>query len=161
MNFLKISVFFALLLPIIVSCSDSNKEQLPVDFVWDREVCERCKMAISSHNYSVQVIDGKGEALFFDDIGCSILWLNEQALKDKVRIWVNDVKTTEWIEAKNAHWISGDPNTPMGFGFAATLSPVTDSLNYEMVKKQVLSGNTLANTNMEKHQKHPSKHSND
>ncbi len=159
MKFLKLSIVFVLLLSVITSCSERNDEQLPVDFVWDRVVCERCKMALSDHRYSVQVIDDKGEAHFFDDIGCSILWLKGQAWKDKSRTWVNDVKTTDWIEAKKANWIFGDSNTPMGFGFAATLSPVTDVLAFETVKNQVVSGKTLVKKNMEKHMKKHDKHS--
>ena len=67
------------------------------------------------------------------------------------RSWVNDVKTTEWIEAKKANWISGDPQTPMGYGFAATLSAVENALDYETVKKRMLSGDNLVNENLKKH----------
>jgi len=135
----------------ILACKGGNEEQLPVDFVWDREACEECKMALSDPHYSVQVIDPKGEAYFFDDIGCAILWLDRQPWKDQARTWVNDVKTTEWIEAKDANWIAGDPHTPMGYGFAATLSEVENALEYKSVKKSMLSGNTLVNENMQKH----------
>jgi len=159
MKFLKLSIFLPLLILSVTSCSDRNEEQLPVDFVWDRVVCERCKMALSSRNYSSQVIDDKGKAHFFDDIGCTILWLEKQPWKDKARTWVNDVETTEWIEAKKANWISGDPHTPMGYGFAATLSEVANPLDYKKVKMDMISGKTLMNTNVDKHLKHDSNHS--
>ena len=133
------------------ACKGGNLEQLPVDFVWDREVCEECKMAVSSPHYSAQVIDSKGRAHFFDDIGCSILWLHRQPWKDEARIWVNDVKTTKWIEANKANWIYGDPKTPMGYGFAATQSPVKDPMDYETVKKWMFIGKTLVNENVDKH----------
>ncbi len=142
---------FAYLFLLIIACNQGNKDQLPVDFVWDREVCEECKMALSDPHYSVQAIDPDGRAYFFDDIGCSILWLGRQPWKDKSRVWVNDVKTTEWIEAKNAHWVYGDPKTPMGYGFAATLSPVEKPLDYETVKKWMFIGKTLVNENRKKH----------
>ena len=145
------AVVFAFLFLFIVACKGGNEEQLPVDFVWDREACEECKMALSDPHYSAQVIDHQGRAYFFDDIGCAILWLGRQPWKDKARTWVNDFKTTEWIEASKANWISGDPQTPMGYGFAATLSPVENALDYETVKKQMVSGQTLVKENLEKH----------
>ena len=142
---------FGFIFLLIIGCKGGNEEQLPVDFVWDREACKECKMAISDPHYAAQVIDPNGRAYYFDDIGCANLWLQRQPWKDKARTWVNDVKTTEWIEAQKANWISGDPQTPMGYGFAATLSPVENKLDFEMVKKSMVSGQTLVNENLEKH----------
>ena len=144
-------VAFAVLCLLIMACKGGNEEQLPVDFVWDREACEECKMALSDPHYSAQVIDPKGRPYYFDDIGCAVLWLGRQPWKDKARTWVNDVKTSEWIEAKKANWIAGDPQTPMGYGFSATLSPVENKLDFETVKKFMISGKTLVNENLEKH----------
>jgi len=142
---------FVYLFLLIIACNKGNKEQLPVDFVWDRVACEECKMALSDPHYSAQVIDPNGRAYFFDDIGCAILWLRRQPWKDKARTWVNDVKTTKWIEAKKANWIYGDPHTPMGYGFAATLSPVENALDWVTVKKWMVIGKNLVNENMVKH----------
>ena len=135
----------------VIACKGKNTEQLPVDFVWDRVACEECKMALSDPHYSAQVIDPNGRAYFFDDIGCAILWLRRQPWKDGARTWVNDVKTTEWIDAEKANWIYGDPKTPMGYGFAATLSPVENPLDFETVKKWMVIGKTLVNENLVKH----------
>jgi hypothetical protein len=145
------AVAFGFLFLLIFACKGGNEEQLPVDFVWDRVACEECKMALSDPHYSAQVIDPNGRAFYFDDIGCAILWLRRQPWKDKARTWVNDVKTTEWIEAQKTNWISGDPQTPMGYGFAATLSAVENALDYETVKKRMVSGKTLVNENLGKH----------
>jgi copper chaperone NosL len=145
---------FVFLFLLIMACKGGNEEQLPVDFVWDREACEECKMALSDPHYSAQVIDPDGRAYYFDDIGCAILWLGRQPWKDKARTWVNDVKTTEWIDAQKAHWISGDPQTPMGYGFAATLAPVESALKYETVKNSMISGKTLVHENLVKHRDH-------
>jgi copper chaperone NosL len=146
----KITIF-VFLFNLVSACSQGNKEQLPVDFVWDRTACDECKMALSDPHYSAQVIDPNGRAYYFDDIGCAILWLKRQAWRDKARTWVNDVNTTEWIEAEKANWITGDPRTPMGYGFAATLSPVENALDYETVKKWMFIGKTLVNENLVKH----------
>ncbi len=148
---LIIAAVFVHLFLLIIACDQGNKEQLPVDFVWDREICEECKMAVSDPHYSTQVIGPDGKAYFFDDIGCSILWLRRQPWKEKSRVWVNDVKTKEWIEAKKALWVYGDPKTPMGYGFAATLSPVENPLDWATVKERMFSGKTLVNENRRKH----------
>ncbi len=140
---------------LFMGCKQGNKEQLPVDFVWDRVACEECRMALSDPHYSAQVIDPDGKAYYFDDIGCAILWLRRQPWKDNSRTWVNDVKTAEWIDAENAHWIYGDPKTPMGYGFAASFAPPEANgkqvLDWETVKKWMFIGKTLVNENLEKH----------
>lgn len=142
---------------LIIACNQGNKEQLPVDFVWDRVACEECKMALSDPHYSAQVIDPDGRASYFDDMGCVILWLKRQPWKENARVWVNDVKTTEWIEANKANWVYGDPKTPMGYGFAATLSPVENALDFETVKKWMVIGKTLVNENRVRHLDHGNK----
>jgi len=148
--FIKIAAFVVLSLSII-TCKGANEEQLPVDFVWDRVACEECKMALSDPHYSAQVIGSNGKAYYFDDIGCAILWLKRQPWKNKARTWVNDVNSTEWIDAQKANWMYGDPKTPMGYGFAATLSPVENALDWETVNKWVVIGKTLVNENLVKH----------
>lgn len=147
----KKAAFVIIIFLLLTGCHQSNEEQLPVDFVWDRVVCQECKMALSDHHYAAQVIDPNGKAYFFDDIGCAILWLKRQPWQDQARTWVNDYKTTEWIEAKKANWIYGDPRTPMGYGFAATLSQVENALNYETVKKWMFIGKNLVNENRNRH----------
>jgi nitrous oxide reductase accessory protein NosL len=148
--FLKV-VIFVFLPFFIIACKGGNEEQLPVDFVWDRVACEECNMALSDPHYSAQVIDAGGKAYYFDDIGCAILWLRRQPFKDKARTWVNDVNSTEWIDAEKANWVDRDPKTPMGYGFAATLSKVENALDWETVQKWMVSGKNLVNENLVKH----------
>lgn len=136
---------------LVSACNRGNPDQLPVDFVWDREVCEHCRMAVSDNRYAVQAIHPNGKPYFFDDIGCAVLWLRNQKWADKARVWVNDVNTHEWIEAGKAHWRYGDQKTPMGYGFAATLSPVEKPMDYQTVKKWLYIGRTLVRENSAKH----------
>jgi len=141
------TIIFALFFLLSVGCKGRNEEQLPVDFVWDRVSCELCKMALSDRRYSSQVIDHLGRPYYFDDIGCAILWLNAQGWKSGARIWVNDFKTSQWIDAEEANWIYGDPKTPMGYGFAATLSSVEKPLDFYIVKQMMYAGKTLVREN--------------
>ena len=151
----KYTTYFSLALAIVVllltSCKGGkNKEQLPVKLVYDRTVCEECKMAISDPRYAAEVIEPNGKPHFFDDPACAILWLSKHPNIGKVRIWVKDVKSLKWIEANKAHWIYGDPHTPMGYGYAPTVSPVKNSLDWDTVRKYVLIGKTLVNENLAK-----------
>ncbi len=100
-------------------------EQKPLGGVqkmhWDRDMCERCKMAISERKYAVQVINPKTNRLYkFDDIGCAVLWMKEEKIpwSDKAIIWITDAKSGKWIDAKRAKY-TDDSITPMAFGFAA------------------------------------------
>ena len=140
-----------LLMVLFVSCTNQNKEQLPVELVWDRAVCKMCRMAVSDNRYAAQIVDTNGRAFFFDDIGCAVLWLNNQKKMANARIWVNDKESSEWIEARQANWIYGDQHTPMGYGFAATKSAVENSLDFQTVTKRILGGDTLVKEHMKKH----------
>ncbi|MBU2646246.1 hypothetical protein KKI24_16185 [bacterium] len=108
-------------------------------------------MALSDPHYSAQVIDPDGNPYYFDDIGCAILWLRRQPWQKKARTWVNDVHTKEWIDAEKASWMYGDPKTPMGYGFSATLQPVKKPMTFETVKKWMYIGKTLVRENTARH----------
>lgn len=113
-----------LLLVLIGGCSD-EKNTGPGEVRWDREICVRCAMAVSDHNYSAQirqVIPGKRSKLYkFDDIGCAVIWLDEQSWKDDplVEIWVTDYRNGDWIDARKAYYVPGKI-TPMDYGLGAT-----------------------------------------
>ena len=91
------------------------------DVHWDRDMCVRCKMVVSERQYAAQTTDPTtGKTYYFDDIGCVVLWFEEEKIEwaDKAIIWVTDVNSGEWINAKEAKW-STISITPMAFGYAA------------------------------------------
>ncbi|HAK61050.1 MAG TPA: hypothetical protein DCO77_11835 [Nitrospiraceae bacterium] len=97
---------------------------------WDRDMCERCKMAISGRKFAAQVINPKnGMCYKFDDIGCAILWFKEENIpwEQEAAIWVTDSKTGEWIDARKAEYTTGSI-TPMDYGFAAHKEGTTPEL---------------------------------
>lgn len=109
---------------------------------WDRDMCERCKMAISERKFAVQAVDEKGKVYKFDDIGCLILWQQKERPDIKFKkIWITDAKTGEWIDAKKAKYTT-DSITPMGYGFAAysdkTLPKGKETIDFEELKKRVI-----------------------
>ncbi len=88
---------------------------------WDRDMCERCKMAISERKFAAQIINPTtGKVYKFDDLGCAALWLEEEKIPwaDKAIIWTTDAKTGTWIDARKARYVD-DAITPMAYGFAA------------------------------------------
>jgi nitrous oxide reductase accessory protein NosL len=110
---------------------------------WDRDMCIRCKMAISERKFAVQVIDPITKRAYkFDDIGCAVLWFDEEKIpwREKAVIWITDAKTGEWIDAKKALY-TDDSITPMAFGFAAftkETAPKDRKLHdFEYVKKMI------------------------
>ena len=110
---------------------------------WDRDMCERCKMALSDRKFAVQIINpDNGNVYKFDEIGCAVLWMDEEHIpwKDRAIIWVNDAKTGAWIDARKARYTKG-AITPMAFGFAAytpqTLPKGKETYDYETVAEEI------------------------
>ncbi len=107
---------------------------------WDRDMCTRCVMVVSDRKNTVQVSNSQtGKRYMFDDIGCMVLWFDEENIdwKDKAVIWITDVDSGEWIDARKAFYNSGNI-TPMSFGFSAhkvktSLKSTDEVLEYEEV----------------------------
>ncbi len=118
-------LIFSLASLALVACKKQSKEAAQ-EVHWDRDMCERCKMVLSERKYAAQIIDPKsGKCYKFDDIGCAVLWMDEEhiAWKDRAKIWVSDAKTGRWIDARKALY-TDDSITPMAYGVAA-FSPET------------------------------------
>lgn len=133
------------LMPLLSAC---EKEELkgPKKIHWDRDMCERCKMVVSERNHAAQVLNEKtGRRYVFDDIGCVILWFKEENIKwkDSAKIWITDVKTGKWIDARTAFYDTVH-KTPMAYGFSANAKEesITDKsseiINFDEMSKRVL-----------------------
>ena len=114
---------------------------------WDRDMCERCKMAISERKFAVQAVDPKTHRHYkFDDIGCMVLWFKEENIpwENGAKLWITDGKTGEWIDARTAVYGTG-AITPMGFGFIAykdkgEAKPGEELIGYDEVRQRILEG---------------------
>ena len=112
---------------------------------WDRDMCERCRMVLSDRRFSAQVVHpDTGKTYLFDDIGCAILWFKENKIDwaDRAVIWVNDVKTTSWIDARKAFY-DVENITPMAYGFGAHLDQASivkeqEIIDFDEVKRRVI-----------------------
>lgn len=78
-------------------------------------------MAISQTRYAAEIIDGDGNALKFDDIGCMVRYTEDRRLDPRRQLYfVMDYQTRRWLEAGRAIYVrSGAIPTPMSGGIAA------------------------------------------
>ena len=122
-------------------CSQKPKTG-PEKVRWDRIMCARCIMAVSDHNYSAQVRGGPAEkktkVYFFDDLGCAVLWLDEQPWHNDPRteIWVTAHTDGTWIDAEKCYFSTGHI-TPMDFELGAQLTHDPDTLNFEQAQQHI------------------------
>jgi len=112
---------------------------------WDRDMCARCVMVVSDRQNTTQARDPKtGKKYMFDDIGCMVLWFEEENIpwKHDAIVWITDVKTGEWIDAKKAFYDT-ENITPMAYGFSAhktkdTIKEGQEIVDYDEVFKRVI-----------------------
>ncbi|RUM94028.1 MAG: protein NosL [Thiothrix sp.] len=151
-HFFKFSLAsVVVLISLMISACTNEPETGPSEVRWDREICQRCAMAISDRNYSAQVrgaaAGNKTKLYKFDDLGCAVIWLDEQDWKDDVRteIWVNAFDSGEWLDAKTA-WYTTGKTTPMDYQLGATLDPKKGTLDFERAKKHIYEVEERLNT---------------
>ncbi len=110
---------------------------------WDRDMCKRCAMVVSDRKHAIQAINPKdGKSYMFDDIGCLVLWFNEDKImwRDEAVLWITDFKSGEWINAREAYYTTQNI-TPMAYGFMAyKLKPDTkdEIIDFDEVSKRVI-----------------------
>ncbi len=147
------------LLFVLAGCSN-EPDTGPGKVRWDREVCARCAMAVSDHNYAAQVRGGppgqKGKLYKFDDIGCAVIWLDEQPWKDnpKTEVWVTDYRNGEWIDARKAWYVKGKI-TPMGYGLGATMEKEPGALDFAQARKHIYDVEEQTHTHRGDEHQHP------
>ncbi len=99
-------------------------------------------MAVSDRNYSAQIrggaADRKTKVYFFDDLGCAVLWLEQQPWRTDPRteIWVNDCNDGQWLDARRAFYVTGRV-TPMDYGLGAEPDSTAGALNYEQAVAEI------------------------
>lgn len=113
------------------------------NFQWGEDRCIRCDMKIKDKYFAAQIINPDNKIVYrFDDIGCAVLWLNENHVtwENKAIIWVTDAKSGEWIMAQKALFLD-DSITPMAFGFATysteTLPPKSRPIVYDEINRRI------------------------
>ena len=126
------------------ACEEKSKTDV-AKVHWDRDMCARCVMVVSDRQNTTQARDPHtGKKYMFDDIGCMVLWFKEENIewKDKAVVWITDVNTGEWINARTAFYDT-ENITPMAYGFSAhktkeTIKDGQEIVDYNEVVKRVL-----------------------
>ena len=114
----------------------------PLDVKWDRFACERCRMVLSDRQHAAQVrvpqAEGRSKVVFFDDIGCAVVWLEDKPFNDDPRteIWVSDWRTGDWVDARKAVYLAGQV-TPMEYGLGAQTEPNPQALDFAAVRERI------------------------
>ncbi|MCP3669294.1 MAG: hypothetical protein GY814_02435 [Gammaproteobacteria bacterium] len=124
---------------MLLSACTGEPDTGPKQVKWDRDACERCRMVLSDKKHSAQVrwvpLGKRSRVLYFDDIGCATLWLEDKSWKDDptTEIWVTDHRDGSWIDARKATYVKGNI-TPMEYGLSAQPEPAKGGLNFEQAK---------------------------
>jgi nitrous oxide reductase accessory protein NosL len=127
------------MLLLLTACSNDPGTG-PAEIKWDRDICNRCRMVVSDPHFAAQIRhfpEGKRSRVeTFDDIGCAMLWLDQQAWKDEptIEIWVADFRTGDWIDARSATYVTQN-TTPMEYGLGAQPGP--GGMSFEQAKSHV------------------------
>lgn len=133
-----------LALPWLLAGCGGDPGSGPVEVKWDRDVCARCNMVLSDRQHAAQVRyaapgSGRSQVRTFDDIGCAVLWLDQQPWRDAAdtEVWVTDFRDGRWIAARDAHYVRGRI-TPMQYGLGAQSDPVDGALDYARAREDIL-----------------------
>lgn len=117
---LKYSLILILFLGL-AACKDKI-DTGPHVIHYGEDVCERCKMIISDKRFAAQLVDQKGTALKFDDVGCLSEYLKESGVEGgkPLAMYVADFATGEWLDAGKAFYLRNpELRSPMGYNIAA------------------------------------------
>ncbi len=132
--------FLSSILTLLLLNGCSEPQTGAIEPHWDRDTCERCRMVLSDRFHSAQVRftdeKNKSRVRMFDDVGCAIIWLENQDWRDNksTEIWVTDHRDGDWLDARNAFYVRGH-NTSMEYGLGAQTEASTESMNFPAARK--------------------------
>ncbi|MBL0686532.1 MAG: hypothetical protein JJV95_01140 [Sulfurospirillum sp.] len=127
-----------------------NTKQEPLEFKDNQEQCPECNMFLVGKKHTAQTVTSDGKTYFFDDIGCLILWIEENKKDSKSLVsWVYALDSNRWIKADKAFYSISD-KTPMHYGFGAYEKNFDKSIEYNDMKLKMLRGENMTNTKIRK-----------
>jgi copper chaperone NosL len=83
------------------------------------DACAHCRMTIVSLATAAQIVAPGAEPVFFDDLGCLEAFKLAAPPPEGAVVFVMDSQSSEWIDAREATFISTSQHTPMGSGLVA------------------------------------------
>jgi hypothetical protein len=110
-------------------------------------ICPQCNMPLPKSNINTSNIN---EKIYFDDIGCLVLYAKEHNInlkKQKIKVFVND--TYRYINPYKAYFTINE-KTPMNYGFTPYEKKCKNCINFDEVILRMLRGEHMANPKIRK-----------
>lgn len=86
--------------------------------------CAWCRMLVSEERFAAALVyktSHEVTKLVFDDVNCVFGYLSEQPLSDPYKVYVHDLNTGAWLDARTAVFVRSERlETPMASRVAAT-----------------------------------------
>jgi glucan-binding YG repeat protein len=137
--------FYLSLFVILVGCTSSSEK---VDA--SSRICPECHMHLKDSNINTATIKKDGKKVYFDDIGCMVLYTNKQHIELKkvdAEVFTND--THKYLDAQKARYTI-DENTPMHYGFGAYEKEKNSTIIFDEMVLRMLRGENMANPKIRK-----------
>ena len=141
--FVKI-IFFAI---IFIAC---QSEDISLEDEVNNRICPQCNMPLPDSNIHTANLDNNGNIIYFDDVGCMILWAKDEKIdlyKIKSKIFSNDTK--RYIDPFKAYF-QINARTPMLYGFSAYEKECEQCIKFDEVIIKMLRGEHMANPKIRK-----------
>jgi len=107
---------FAVLALALGACQEGPRVGSPH---WGRDVCERCRMTLSTPEHAAQLVGPGARVSFFDDLGCAIADRADHAERVDSTLYVlRPGSREEWVPARALRFRDGE-RTPMDYGVVA------------------------------------------
>ncbi len=124
------------------ACSSTSKDETK-----EIKVCPQCHMELPASNMYTSILDKESNIYYFDDIGCMILYANDDKLPKNSKVFTND--THRYIESQKAFYTINE-KTPMSYGFAAYEKTQENTITFDEVVIKMLRGEHMANPKIRK-----------
>lgn len=110
-------------LAAVLGAACAPAAESPPRLLLDRSACSACSMLISEPAFAAAYrLDGRER--LFDDLGCLLAALAEEADPGRARVWVHDFERHGWLAAEEATFVRAPSlHTPMGGGLVALRDP--------------------------------------
>ena len=127
---------------------NTNKE--PLEFKDNQIQCPQCNMFLVGKKYTAESVTSDGKTHFFDDVGCMVLWVEQNVKEDSGLVgWVFTLDTKKWVKSDNAFYSIND-GTPMHYGFGAYEKNEKKMISFEEMKLRMLRGENMTNPKIRK-----------
>jgi hypothetical protein len=121
-----------------------NYAMEPLDFKLNHTNDPISKMLIRQRENAAEAVGEDGRTYFFNDPGDLILWLKDQPVGARIKLWVYTIDTHRWIDARIA-WYGIRDRTVMGYGFGAREQRCDECISFDQMRLRMLHDETLLN----------------